>query len=197
MRGETDVTTWIWAVGRLLGLSTSAGLRASMTLLVMGVLSREGWGFHLPSQFSWLESSIAIGVLVVLAILEIAFDKMPSVDRIYSRLTVPWRLAAGAIAGAAALSHGWLGFGVGLAAGAGLAYLTVSVKQLWRPRSTTSTMTIPLLSLLEDLAAFLSAVLSATLPPVGYAVAAWVGWFDVRLRRRRVAKYKGLRVLSR
>ena len=191
------MTTWIWAVGRMLGLSTSAGLRASMTLLVMGVLSREGWGFHLPSQFSWLESSYAIAALVVLAILEIAFDKVPAVDRVYSRLTVPWRLAAGAIAGSAALSHGWLGFGVGLAAGAGLAYMTIMVRRLWRPRSLTGPTTVPLLSLIEDLAAFVSAVLSATLPPVGYAVAAWVGWFDLRLRRRRVAKYKGLRVLSR
>jgi uncharacterized membrane protein len=192
-----NVTSWIWAVGRLLGLSPSAGLRASMTLLVMSVLSREGWGFHLPAQLSWLESSYAVAVLVVLTILEIAFDKVPSVDRVYSRLTVPWRLVAGAIAGAGALSHGWLGFGVGLAAGAGLAYVTISVKRLWRPRSTTSTMTIPLLSLLEDMTAFVGAVLSATLPPVGYAIAVWVGWFDVRLRRRRVAKYKGLRVLSR
>ena len=58
-------------------------------------------------------------------------------------------------------------------------------------------MTIPLLSLVEDLAAFGASVLSATLPPIGYAVAAWTAWFDVRLRRRRVAKYKGLRVLSR
>ena len=56
---------------------------------------------------------------------------------------------------------------------------------------------MPLLSLVEDLTAFAAAVLSATLPPIGYAVAAWTTWFDVRLRRRRVAKYKGLRVLSR
>jgi uncharacterized membrane protein len=191
------VTTWIWAIGRMCGLSISAGVRASMTLLIMGVLSREGWGFHLPSSFSWLESSAAIAVFVLLAILEIAFDKVPSFDRLYARLSVPWRLAAGAIAGGAAMSHGTTGLVVGLVAGAGLAFLGISAKRLWRPRSTTSSMTIPLLSLVEDLAAFAAAVLSATLPPIGYAVAAWTAWFDVRLRRRRVAKYKGLRVLSR
>jgi uncharacterized membrane protein len=191
------VTSWIWAIGRLGGLSISAGVRASMTLLILGVLSREGWGFHLAPGFSWLESSIAIGVLVLLAIFEIAFDKVPSFDRLYARLSVPWHIAAGAIAGAAAVSHGVIGLIVGLVAGAGLAMLGINAKRLWRPRSTTSTVTMPLLSLVEDLTAFGAAVLSATLPPIGYAVVAWTAWFDVRLRRRRVAKYKGLRVLSR
>jgi uncharacterized membrane protein len=191
------VTSWIWAIGRLCGLSISAGVRASMTLLVMGVLSREGWGFRVAPGFTWLESSIAIAALVLLAILEIALDKVPSFDRLSARLSVPWRIAAGAIAGGAAVSHGWIGLVVGLVGGAGLAMLGANVKRLWRPRSTKSTMTIPLLSLLEDLAALVAAVLSATLPPIGYAVAAWMLWFDVRLRRRRVAKYKGLRVLSR
>lgn len=191
------MTSWIWAMGRLGGLSISAGVRASMTLLIMGVLSREGWGFRLAPGFSWLESSIAIGVLVLLAILEIAFDKVPSFDRLYARLSVPWHIAAGAIAGGAAVSHGVIGLIVGLVAGAGLAMLGMNAKRLWRPRSTTSPVTMPLLSLVEDLTAFGSAVLSATLPPIGYAVTAWTAWFDVRLRRRRVAKYKGLRVLSR
>lgn len=191
------MTSWIWAIGRLGGLSISAGVRASMTLLILGVLSREGWGFHLAPGFSWLESSIAIGVLVLLAIFEIAFDKVPSFDRLYARLSVPWHIAAGAIAGAAAVSHGVIGLIVGLVAGAGLAMLGINAKRLWRPRSTTSTVTMPLLSLVEDLTAFGAAVLSATLPPIGYAVVAWTAWFDVRLRRRRVAKYKGLRVLSR
>ncbi len=191
------MTSWIWAIGRLCGLSISAGVRAAMTLLVMGVLSREGWGFHVAPGFTWLQSSAAIAVLVLLVILEIAFDKVPSFDRLYARLSVPWRIAAGALAGGAAMSHGWIGLVVGLVAGAGLAVLGINAKRLWRPRSTTSTMTMPLLSLVEDLAAFGAAVLSATLPPIGYAVAAWTTWFDVRLRRRRVAKYKGLRVLSR
>ena len=191
------MTSWIWAVGRLCGLSISAGVRASMTLLIMGVLSRQGWGFHVAAGFGWLESSTAIAVFVLLSIIEIAVDKVPSFDRLYARLSVPWRIAAGAIAGAAAMSHGTIGFFVGIVAGAGLALLGINAKRLWRPRSTTSTMTMPLLSLVEDLTAFGSAVLSATLPPIGYAVFAWTTWFDVRLRRRHVAKYKGLRVLSR
>jgi uncharacterized membrane protein len=191
------VTSWIWAVGRLCGLSISAGVRASMTLLIMGILSRQGWGFHVSAGFGWLESSVAIAVLVLLAILEIALDKVPSVDRIYARLSAPWRIAAGAVAGGAAMSYGATGLIVGLVGGAGLAILGLNAKRLWRPRSTTSTVTMPLLSLVEDLSAFGIAVLSATLPPIGYAVAAWTTWFDVRLRRRRVAKYKGLRVLSR
>ena len=190
------MTTWIWAVGRLCGVSVSAGLRASMTLLILGVLSREGWGFHVAPGFGWLQSSEAIAVLVVLTILEIAFDKVPSFDRLSTRLTAPWRLAAGAIAGGAVMPQGAPGLAIGLAGGVALAMLGLSAKRQWRPRSTVGNMTLPLLSLVEDLVAFSAAVLSATLPPIGYAVGAWTGWFDVRLRRRRVAKYKGLRVLS-
>ena len=191
------MTTWIWAVGRLCGVSVSAGVRASMTLLILGILSREGWGFHAAAGFGWLESSIAIAVLVVLTILEIAFDKVPSFDRLSTRLSAPWRLVAGAIAGAASMPGGAPGLAIGLVGGTLLAMLGLNAKRLWRPRSTTGTMTLPLLSTVEDLVAFAMAVLSATLPPIGYAVAWWTGWFDLSLRRRRVAKYKGLRVLTR
>ena len=76
------MTSWIWAIGRLCGLSISAGVRAAMTLLIMGVLSREGWGFHVAPGFTWLESSVAIAVFVLLAIVEIALDKVPSFDRL-------------------------------------------------------------------------------------------------------------------
>jgi len=190
------VTAWIWIVGRLLGLSTTAGVRASLTLLVMGVCSREGWGFHVAPGFGWLESSVAIAILVFLTILEIAFDKVPSFDRLYGRLTVPWRVAAGAIAGAAVVGHGWPGLVAGVVGGIGLAWVGISVKRLWRPRSTPSTMTQPMLSLIEDVGSFAGAVLSATLPPFGYAIGPWMGWFDWRLHRRQVTKYKGLRVLN-
>lgn len=190
------MTSWIWAIGRMLGLSTAAGVRASLVLLVLGVLSREGWGFHAPSRFAWLESLAAIAVLVVLTILEIAFDKIPPLDRVQDRLTLPWHMAAGAITGATALGHGLLGLGIGLPAGAALALLGMSVKHRWRPRSTPSAMTVPLLSLVEDLGSFTAAVLSATLPPIGYAIFAWMAWFRRRLSRHRLEKYEDLGALK-
>lgn len=188
--------SWVWAVARLLGLSTTAGIRASMTLLIVGVLSREGWGFQVPPRFSWLESSTAIVVFVVLAIVETSVDKMQSLDRIQDRLTMPWRIVAGAIVGGAAMAHGVLGLVIGVVVGGFLAWFGLEIKRLWRPRTTSGAMTLPLISLVEDLVAFVGAVLTAALAPFGYAIAVWAGWFYYRLRRRRVAKYKGLRVLN-
>ncbi len=188
--------SWVWAVARLLGLSTTAGVRASMTLLIVGVLSREGWGFQVPPRFTWLESSAAIAVFVVLTIIETSIDKMQSLDRVQDRLTMPWRIAAGAIVGGAAMGHGVAGLVIGLVGGGFLAWFGLEIKRLWRPRSSTSAMTLPVVSLVEDLAAFVAGVLTATLAPFGYAIFAWATWFYFRLRRRRVAKYKGLRVLN-
>ena len=187
---------WVWAVARLLGLSTTAGIRASMTLLIVGVLSREGWGFQVPARFGWLESSAAIIVFVVLTIVETSIDKMQSLDRIQDRLTMPWRIIAGMIVGGAAMAHGVPGLVIGLVGGGLLAWFGHEIKRLWRPRTTSGTMTLPVISLVEDLVAFVSDVLTAALAPFGYAIAVWAGWLYLRLRRRRVAKYKGLRVLN-
>ena len=189
--------SWVWAVARLLGLSTTAGVRASMTLLIIGVLSREGWGFQVPARFTWLESSAAIAVFVILTIIETSIDKMQSLDRLQDRLTMPWRIAAGAIAGGAAMGHGVPGLVIGLIGGGFLAWFGLEIKRLWRPRTgSASSMTLPVVSLVEDLTAFVADVLTATLAPFGYAIFAWATWFYLRLRRRRVAKYKGLRVLN-
>lgn len=187
--------TWVWAVGRLLGLSTAAGIRASLTLAVIGLLGREGWGLHLSEGFHWLESWIAIVVFIVLAIFEGSFDKVPTFDRMQNRLFIPWRVAAGAIAGGAVMAHGTAGLVIGLAGGAALAYLAMYVKFGIRPRSTTSGAAVGLISLTEDLVAFAAAVLTGLFAPLGYVFFAWTLWLLDRLRHRRNAKYKGLRVL--
>jgi uncharacterized membrane protein len=186
------VTSWIWAIGRLLGLSTTAGVRGWMTLFVVSVMSHEGWLFNVPARWSWVESSPAMVVFGILMIFEIAVDKMPSLDRLQDRLGLGWRMAAGAIVGACAMGHGWLGTIIGLVAGAALAAFGLKVKRAWRPRSPASTTTLPLMSLLEDLGSLLSAFASAALPPAGYAVFGWMAWFWTRLRHRRIDKYRDL-----
>jgi uncharacterized membrane protein len=187
--------SWVWAVGRLLGLSTTAGIRASLTLAVIGLLGREGWGIHLAAGFQWLASWMIIVLFIVLAIVEGSFDKVPTFDRIQNRLLMPWRLAAGAIAGGAVMAHGTPGLVIGLVGGGALAYLGMYVKFGIRPRSTTSGAAVGLISLTEDLVAFAAAVLTGLLAPLGYVFFAWTLWLLDRLLHRRSAKYKGLRVL--
>lgn len=187
------MTGIIWAIGRLLGLSTTAGVRAWTTLFVVGLLSREDWGFQVPDRFTWLETIPALLAFLVLGIVEIAIDKIPAYDRLHARLALPERLLAGAIVGACAVGHGWLGTVVGGVLGAALAYFGFKTWRTWRPRSTQSSSAIPLLSLLEDLGAAASAFVSAVLPPAGYAVFAWLGWLRLQFHGRRAAKYRHLR----
>ncbi len=89
------MTAWVFAAGRMLGLGSVAGIRPSMTLAVIGIVSKLGWGAGLNPTFSFLSHWLAITIFVVLAIFESSFDKIAKLDRLQSRLTLPYRLVAG------------------------------------------------------------------------------------------------------
>ena len=186
---------WVFAVGRMVGFGSSAGVRASLTLVVIGVLSRLEWGAHVSSKFLWLHSWVAIMIFILLTISEATFDKVPSLDRLQDTLIMPYRIAVGAVAGAATIHHGWTGFGIGMAVGATAGWLGQSVKHGIRPRSTSSGLAVALISMTEDMFAFFSAAFTSVFSLVGYGVLAGDLWLFSRLARRRRVKYKGLRVL--
>ncbi len=186
---------WIYAVGRMLGLGATAGVRVSLTLAVIGVVSRMSFGNHVSGRFTWMHSWEAIFIFVVLAIIEASFDKVPALDRLQDRLLLPWRLAGGAIAGAATIGHGWLGLILGLAIGALGAWFGQWVKHGTRPKSSSNGLATALISLSEDLFAFIGAALTASISLMGYAVFGSTLWLFGRLTHRRKVKYKGLRVL--
>ncbi len=184
---------WIFGLARILGLGAAAGTRPWLALAVIGVISNLGWGAPLTGAFDWLGNRWVILALIVLAILESTFDKIVRVDRLQDRMVLGLRLAAGAVAGAATIADGWLGLGAGLAGGVFAAWMAQHVKHARRPRATRSEATIPLLSLVEDLYAFLGTIGTVVWSPIGYAVFAWPAALWVELRRRRRAKYKALR----
>ena len=187
------MTAWVFAVGRMLGLGNVAGIRPSMTLAVIGIVSKLGWGAGLNPTFSFLGHWLAIIVFVVFALFESSFDKIAKLDRLQGRLTMPYRLVAGAAAGAATIHFGWRGVVVGAAVGAGAAWTSAYVKGLTRPKSVPSDAVLTLLSLLEDLAVFAGAVLPLIVSPVGYSITAFTGFMYWRLRSRRSAKYRAMR----
>ena len=186
---------WIEAVGRMLGLGATAGVRVSLTLAVVSVVSRMSFGNHVNGHFTWMHSWQAIFIFVLLAIIETAFDKVPALDRLQDRIIMPWRLAGGAIAGAATIGHGWFGLILGLALGALGAWFGQWVKHGTRPKSTPSGLATALISLSEDLFAFIGAALTASISLMGYAFFGSTIWLFGRLTHRRKVKYKGLRVL--
>jgi uncharacterized membrane protein len=187
------VTAWILAVGRMLGLGTIAGVRPSLTLAVIGVVSYFDWGVETNATFSFLSHWLAIGIFVVLAILESAFDKISKMDRLQDRLIMPYRLVIGGVAGAATIPFGWQGIVLGAAVGTGAAWLSQYTKRLTRPKSVPSEAVVILISAAEDLAAFLGSVLVLAVPYVGYACIGVTGFVYWRVRGRRRAKYRKMR----
>jgi uncharacterized membrane protein len=187
------MTAWVLAIGRMLGLGSIAGIRPSLTLAVIGVVGYFDWGIQTNSTFSWLNHWLAIGIFVVLAILESTFDKISKLDRLQDRLIMPYRLVIGAVAGAATVPFGWKGIVIGAAVGAGAAWFSQYTKHLSRPKSVPSEAVVALISAAEDLGAFLGSVLVLAVPYVGYAYVGVTGFVYWRVRDRRRSKYKKMR----
>jgi uncharacterized membrane protein len=187
------VTAWVLAIGRMLGLGNLAGVRPSLTIATVAIVSRLGWGPGLNDTFEFLGYWLVIVVFVVLAIVESSFDKIPKLDRLHGRLTMPYRLVVGGVAGAATAPFGWKGIAVGAVLGAGGAWCSQYVKGLSRPRTVSSDNVLTLLSLLEDLAAFVGTLATLIVAPIGYGIAAFTGFVFWGQRHRRRAKYRDLR----
>jgi uncharacterized membrane protein len=187
------VTGWLLAIGRMLGLGSFAGIRPSLTLAVIGVVTYFDWGVTTNSSFAWLSWGWVIGIFVVLAILESTFDKIAKLDRLQDRLIMPYRLVIGGVAGAATIPFGWQGIVVGAGLGAGAAWFAQYTKHLSRPKSVPSEAVVALISAAEDLGAFLGSVLVLAVPYFGYACLAVTGFVYWRVGDRRRAKYKQMR----
>ena len=77
-------------------LTTTAGLRGFLTLLVASFAVHLGW-IHPSATFAWLGSDAATIVLAVFAVLEILADKFPGVDHAMQTVYFVARPVAAAI----------------------------------------------------------------------------------------------------
>jgi len=152
------------------GLSASAGLNAYIPLLVIALLAKFTSLIYLQSPWDTLTSWWIIGLLIVLSLVEFFADKFPAVNHINDLIQTFIRPVAGAIAFAASAKvithiHPVLSLAVGLLVAGGVH----AVKSLAiRPTVTATTAgagNIPV-SILEDIVATLTSVLSIVLPAV-------------------------------
>lgn len=181
---------WIFAVGRMVGFGSAAGVRPALTVAIIGAASRIGIGPDVQPPFLFLQKWWVILIFAVLAILEGKFDNVPKLDRVQDRILVPWRIALGGVAGAATINKGALGLVVGLVVGAAFGWLAQSVKHGSRPLQPSSGLAVALISLSEDLYALAGAVVTAIFAPLGYLFAAVNVWLFLRLRRRHRLRYR-------
>jgi Domain of unknown function (DUF4126) len=188
----------LFAVGVGIGLSSVAGVRAFLPLVLVGLFARLGL-FELPAPFSFLEDWAVIGVFAVLALLESGLDKIPALDSVLDYVQTPLRIVAGAVLFAAALQEGIdVGAIPELAAGGIIAGLVSVLKAILRPAANVASagVSASFLSLVEDAMALLGGIIAVLVPLVPLALVAFLLFFFFRVRRRRGRKYGGLRILG-
>ena len=188
----------LFAVGVGLGLSSVAGIRAFLPLVLVGLFARLGF-FALPVPFGFLDDWPVLGALAVLALLESGLDKVPAIDPILDYVQTPLRIVSGAILFTAALQEGIdVGAIPELAVGGVIAGLVAVLKVILRPAANVASagVSASFLSLVEDAVALLGGIIAALVPLVPLALVAFLLFFFFRVRRRRGRKYGGLRILG-
>jgi uncharacterized membrane protein len=188
----------LFAVGIGIGLSSIAGIRAFLPLVLVGLFARLGL-FALPAPFGFLDDWLVIGVFAVLALLESVLDKIPTLDPVLDYAQTPLRIVSGAILFAVALQEGIdVGTIPELAAGGVIAGLVSVLKTTLRPAANVASagVSVSFLSLVEDAVALLGGLIALLVPLVPLALVAFLLFFFFRVRRRRGRKYGGLRILG-
>lgn len=152
-----------------IGLAASAGLRAFLPLLVVGVAGRAGW-VPLSDNFAWLSDWPALTVLAVAVLAEVLSDKFPAVDNFLDMIQVFVKPVAGTILVASVVTDlsPLQTTVLALILGSGTAGTVHIVKAKTRLVSTVSTAGVanPVLSVAEDTASLAGSVLSIIVPPV-------------------------------
>lgn len=166
------------------GLSASAGLNAYIPLLVIALLARYTDLFHLNPPWDAISSPWAIGVLVVLLLIETFADKVPAINHLNDAIQTFVRPTAGAIAFAASAGvisdlHPVVTLIAGLlVAGSVHAVKSVAVRPM--VTATTGGVANTPVSILEDILSAVISILAAVIPiliaMVVIPVTAWIVW---------------------
>lgn len=182
----------ISGLGAAFGLSGSAGLNAYIPLLVVALAARFPLNdplVKLASPYDAIGSWWAIGLLVILLVIETFADKIPAVDSVNDVIQTFIRPVAGAIlfAGSANVItdiHPVLSLGAGLLVAGGVH----ATKAAARPVVTATTAGTGnwVVSIVEDIIAFVVSLLAVLLPILAAVIlAAFVIFLIVVIRRWR------------
>lgn len=189
-----DIITALGGIGAAFGLSGSAGLNAYIPLLMVALAGRFPLNdpfIELASPYDALSSWWAIGVLVVLLLIEMFVDKVPAVDSVNDVIQTVIRPTAGAIlfaANAQVITD--ISPIITIIAGLLLAGSVHVTKGVIRPVVTTTTAGTGnwIVSIIEDVIAFFVSILSILIPILALFVTLFflfVGFNWLRRRRQK------------
>lgn len=161
--------TWVLPALLGLGLASATGLRTFLPLLMLALAARfEMFGVRLIDQMDWLVSWPAIAALATATVAEFAGDKVPAIDHALNAIGYVTRPVAGAIAAgsvfwgvdpaAAAIA------GIIVGAPAALAFNAAQTGVRVGSTATTAGLGNPVVSLIEDVLAFLTVIIAFLAP---------------------------------
>lgn len=170
------------------GLGLGAGVNAYATLLVFGLLARWKPLMFKSEMAAFFSSTPVLIVVAVLYFVEFLADKVPAIDHAWDVIHTFVRPAAGALVGWAATSQdvpkGAVIIASVLAGGAALTTHTAKATLRAASTATTGGIANPILSILEDLFAFVNAILAVFLPWIVAVIVVIVGILFLQLSRR-------------
>ena len=181
--------TWILPALLGLGLASATGLRTFLPLLMLALAARfEMFGVRLIDQMEWLVSWPAIAALTTATVAEFAGDKVPAIDHALNAVGYVTRPVAGAVAAgsvfwgvdpaAAAIA------GLIVGAPAALAFNAAQTGVRVGSTATTGGLGNPVVSLIEDVLAFLTVIVAFLAPIVIPIVLVGLAIVVFRLARR-------------
>jgi len=161
--------TWVLPALLGLGLASATGLRTFLPLLMLALSAKfEMFGVRLIDQMDWLVSWPAIAALATATVAEFAGDKVPAIDHGLNAIGYVTRPIAGAVAAgsvfwnvdpsAAAIA------GLIVGAPAALAFNAAQTGVRVGSTATTGGLGNPLVSLVEDVLAFLTVIVAFLAP---------------------------------
>lgn len=123
-----------------ISLAAAVGFRIFAPMLLVGIAAKSGQ-LHLAGGFEWLGSDVALVMLGIAAVVEIAAYFFPYFDHLLDTISGPVAMGAGTLLMASTLIEiePWLRWAVALVAGGGVAGLTHFGTSLGRIGSTATT----------------------------------------------------------
>lgn len=186
----------VGGIGAAFGLASSAGLNAYIPLLIVAIAARFPLDkplLALSDPYNLIASWWAIGLLVILLLIEMTVDKIPAVDTVNDVIQTFIRPTAGAILFAAnahviADVHPALAIAAGILLAGGVH----TAKGVLRPAITVTTAGTGnwFVSLVEDIVAFFVSLVSILLPILAGVFVIIGLMLLVRAYRRRKQKHQ-------
>ena len=159
------------------GLAASAGFRAFLPMLAVGLLSRTGF-LELNSSFEFFARTDVLIILAVATVLEFIGDKVPVVDNTLDVIGTAIRPIAGTLLASSVLLglDPFLATLLGLVAGGATSLAVHSGKAVVRAGSTAAApvhagIGNTLVSIVEDVASLVGVAISVVFPALAFLLA--------------------------